>query len=53
MPQRHLYYSARAEMLAALDRREDAAAEFTRALEHVSSDAERRHLERRLATVVL
>jgi RNA polymerase sigma-70 factor (ECF subfamily) len=53
MPQRHLYYSARAEMLAGLNRRDEAAADFTRALEHVPSDAERRHLERRLATVVL
>lgn len=51
MPQRHLYHAARAEMLAALARRREAADEFTRALEHVTSDTERRHLERRLATI--
>jgi RNA polymerase sigma-70 factor (ECF subfamily) len=53
MPQRHLYHAARAEMLAGLDRREAAAQEFARALEHVSGNVERRHLERRLSAVTL
>ncbi|HTH07568.1 MAG TPA: DUF6596 domain-containing protein, partial [Ilumatobacteraceae bacterium] len=53
MPQRHLFHAARAEMLAALDRRPEAAGEFAHALAHVTSDTERRHLKRRLATITL
>ena len=51
LPQRHLYHAARAEMLAGLGRRDEAAGEFARALELATSEAERRHLERRLAAV--
>jgi RNA polymerase sigma-70 factor, ECF subfamily len=51
LPQRHLYHAARAEMLAGLSRRDEAAGEFARALELATSEAERRHLERRLAAV--
>jgi RNA polymerase sigma-70 factor (ECF subfamily) len=51
LPQRHLYHSARAEMLAELGRRDEAAGEFSRALDLVASESERRHLERRLAAV--
>ena len=53
LPQRHLYHAARAEMLAGLGRREEAAGEFGRALELVAGEAERRHLERRLAAITL
>jgi RNA polymerase sigma-70 factor (ECF subfamily) len=53
LPQRHLYHSARAEMLAELGRRDEAAGEFGRALELVAGESERRHLERRLAAVTL
>jgi RNA polymerase sigma-70 factor (ECF subfamily) len=53
LPQRHLYHAARAEMLAGLGRREEAAGEFSRALELVAGEAERRHLERRLAAITL
>jgi RNA polymerase sigma-70 factor (ECF subfamily) len=53
MPQRHLHHAARAEMLAGLGRRDEAAAEFTSALANVTGDAERRHLERRLSAVTL
>jgi predicted RNA polymerase sigma factor len=40
-------------MLAGLGRREEAADEFGRALELVAGEAERRHLERRLAAITL
>jgi RNA polymerase sigma-70 factor (ECF subfamily) len=45
----HYLHSARAELLRRLDRAEEAVAAYDRALELVSSDAERRFLERRRA----
>jgi RNA polymerase sigma-70 factor (ECF subfamily) len=45
----HYLHSTRAELLRRLDRTEDARAAYSRALELVHSDAERRFLERRLA----
>jgi RNA polymerase sigma-70 factor (ECF subfamily) len=42
-------HSSRAELLRRLDRRAEATAEYRRALELVSGQAERRLLERRLA----
>jgi RNA polymerase sigma-70 factor (ECF subfamily) len=53
LPQRHLYHAARAEMLAALGRRGEAAAEFACALGLEPSETERRHLERRLEALTL
>ncbi|WHU45508.1 sigma-70 family RNA polymerase sigma factor [Gordonia sp. L191] len=47
----HLWHAARAELLDQLDRRDDAAESFSRALEFVRNPAERRHLERRLGQV--
>jgi RNA polymerase sigma-70 factor (ECF subfamily) len=51
LPQRHLMHAARAEMLAGLGRRREAAGEFARALELVTAASERRHLERRLSAI--
>ncbi|WP_367281818.1 RNA polymerase sigma factor [Ilumatobacter sp.] len=51
LPQAHLLASARAEFLLRAGRRDEASAQFRLALELVGSDAERRHLERRLASV--
>jgi RNA polymerase sigma-70 factor (ECF subfamily) len=45
----HYLHSTRAELLRRLDRAEEARVEYRRALELVSSDAERRFLERSLA----
>jgi RNA polymerase sigma-70 factor (ECF subfamily) len=45
----HYLHATRAELLRRLDRVEDARAAYDRALELVSSDAERHFLERRLA----
>jgi len=45
----HPFHVARAELLARLDRRDEARAAYARALELVGNDDERRHLERRLA----
>jgi RNA polymerase sigma-70 factor, ECF subfamily len=45
----HYLHSTRAELLRRLDRAEEAVAAYDRALELVSSDAERRFLERRRA----
>ena len=45
----HYLHSTRAELLRRLDRAEEARPAYGRALELVSSDAERRFLERRLA----
>jgi RNA polymerase sigma-70 factor (ECF subfamily) len=53
LPQRHLYHAARAEMLAGLGRRDEAAGEFACALDLEPSETERRHLERRLAALSL
>jgi RNA polymerase sigma-70 factor (ECF subfamily) len=47
----HYLHSTRAELLRRLDRTEEARVEYGRALELVSSDAEKRFLERRLAEV--
>ena len=47
----HLLSVARAELLRRLDRHAEAAESYRRALELVSNDAERRHLERRLREV--
>ncbi len=45
----HYLHATRAELLRRLDRPDDARAAYTRALELVHADAERRFLERRLA----
>ena len=46
----HLLPAARAHLLARLGRREEAAEAYRRALAVVTNDAERRFLERELAT---
>jgi RNA polymerase sigma-70 factor, ECF subfamily len=45
----HYLHATRAELLRRLDRPDDARAAYSRALELVNADAERRFLERRLA----
>jgi predicted RNA polymerase sigma factor len=45
----HHLHATRAELLRRLDRMEDARAAYTRALELVHTDTERRFLEGRLA----
>jgi len=45
----HLLHAARADLLRRLDRRDEAATSYRRALELTANDAERRFLERRLA----
>ena len=47
----HLYHSARADLLARLDRNDEAVIAYERALGLVSTAAERRFLERRLAAL--
>jgi RNA polymerase sigma-70 factor (ECF subfamily) len=47
----HLLHAARADLLRRLDRREEAAASYRRALELTSNPVERTFLERRLAEV--
>ena len=47
LPQRHLLFAARGELLNRLGHQAAAAAAFAEALTTVSSDTERRHLERR------
>ena len=47
----HLYHSARADLLRRLDRRDEAASAYRRALELTASEPERRYLSRRLAEV--
>jgi RNA polymerase sigma-70 factor (ECF subfamily) len=47
----HPFHVARAELLVRLDRPDEARAAYTRALELVGNDDERRHLERRLSTL--
>ena len=49
LDQYHYLHSTRAELLRRLNRVEDACTAYERALELVSSDAERRFLEQRLA----
>ena len=51
LPQPHLYAAARAEFLLLAGHEDQAADEFDRALASVTSDAERRHLERRRWTL--
>jgi RNA polymerase sigma-70 factor (ECF subfamily) len=45
----HLFHAARADLLRRLDRREDAAAAYRRALELATNTTERAYLEHRLA----
>jgi RNA polymerase sigma-70 factor, ECF subfamily len=47
----HLLHAARADLLRRLDRRDEAAASYRRALELVGNEAESRYLERRLLEV--
>ncbi|WP_067483276.1 RNA polymerase sigma factor [Actinomadura hibisca] len=47
----HLLHAARADLLRRLDRRDEAATAYRRALELVGNEAERGFLERRLAEV--
>jgi RNA polymerase sigma-70 factor (ECF subfamily) len=47
----HLFHAARADLQRRLDRRDDAATSYAQALELVTSEPERRFLERRLAEV--
>jgi RNA polymerase sigma-70 factor, ECF subfamily len=47
----HLYHAARADLQRRLDRTDEAAASYAQALELVTSEPERRFLERRLAEV--
>jgi RNA polymerase sigma-70 factor (ECF subfamily) len=49
LDQYHYLHATRAELLRRLDRIDDARAAYTRALELVHADAERRFLEQRLA----
>ncbi|MGH7541331.1 MAG: DUF6596 domain-containing protein, partial [Gemmatimonadota bacterium] len=47
----HLLHAARADLLRRLDRRDEAAAAYRRALELAANEAESRYLERRLLEV--
>jgi RNA polymerase sigma-70 factor (ECF subfamily) len=47
----HLLPAAKADVLRRLGRRAEAAAQYARALELVTHDAERRYLQRRLREV--
>jgi RNA polymerase sigma-70 factor (ECF subfamily) len=47
----HLYHSARADLLRRLERREESADSYRRALGLTANEAERRYLERRLLEV--
>jgi RNA polymerase sigma-70 factor, ECF subfamily len=47
----HLYHAARAELLRRLDRRDEAATAYRKALELAEREPERQYLERRLAEV--
>jgi RNA polymerase sigma-70 factor (ECF subfamily) len=51
LDQYHLFHSARADLLARLGREEEASAAYARALELVPEGADRRFLERRLASL--
>jgi RNA polymerase sigma-70 factor (ECF subfamily) len=46
-----LFHSARADLLRRLERRDEAAASYRRALELTANETERRYLERRLLEV--
>jgi len=47
----HLYHAARADLLRRLERHEEAAAAYRRALELTESEPERRFLSRRLSDI--
>jgi RNA polymerase sigma-70 factor (ECF subfamily) len=47
----HLYHAARADLQRRLDRRDEAAASYSQALDLATSEPERRFLEQRLAEV--
>jgi RNA polymerase sigma-70 factor (ECF subfamily) len=47
----HLLHAARADLLRRLDRRDEAAVAYRRALELTANEAESRYLERRLLEV--
>jgi RNA polymerase sigma-70 factor (ECF subfamily) len=47
----HLYHSARADLLRRLERLDEAATAYSRALEFVQTEPERRFLSRRLAEI--
>ena len=47
----HLLHAARADLLRRLERRDEAAAAYRRALELTENEAESRYLERRLLEV--
>ena len=47
----HLFHAARADLYRRLDRREEAAAAYRRALELTTNESESRYLERRLGEV--
>ncbi|MBA3566035.1 MAG: hypothetical protein H0W31_04210 [Actinobacteria bacterium] len=47
----HLLHAARADLLRRLERRDEAAAAYRRALELTANQAESRYLERRLLEV--
>jgi len=47
----HLFHAARADLLRRLDRREESAAAYRRALELTTNPVERTFLERRLSEV--
>jgi RNA polymerase sigma-70 factor, ECF subfamily len=51
LEQYHLLHAARADLYRRLDRRDDAAAAYRRALELTTNEAESRYLRRRLAEV--
>ena len=51
LPAYHLFHATRADLLARLGRRDEAAAEYERALELASNEAERAFLAGRLASV--
>ncbi len=47
----HLFHAARADLLRRIDSRQEAAQSYSRALELVTNDRERRYLQRRLEEV--
>src|SRR5581483_10896420 len=51
LDQYHLFHAARADLLRRLGSRDDAARSYSRALELVTNESERRYLQRRLREV--
>ena len=47
----HLFHAARADLLPRIDSRQEAAQSYSRALELVTNDRERRYLQHRLREV--